>query len=239
MDICCIHIYIYTNLNILQKYRITFKFLQRHAPSINTIFIYHNFHITACHHIFVADAEATFSYQSDFPHKRFNNAGSVVMSWWRFHAKWSKKHQMDTLETFEHFNTLYNIYILTYLINAVRVQKCVQMSEIVDGVMLKGCLNVFIWHVLECGTKRELEISFLAIIKVTSWWARWRVRTPASGLFSQPFVQLQIKENIKVPRHRLCEGNPPVTGGFPAQKASKLMTHHDKYDNALKRVIKK
>ena len=31
----------------------------------------------------------------------------------------------------------------------------------------------------------------------------------------QPFVRVQIKENIKVSRHWLFEGNPPVTGGSP------------------------
>ena len=37
------------------------------------------------------------------------------------------------------------------------------------------------------------------IIIVTSWWARWRLKSPASRLFTQPFVQAQIKENIKAP----------------------------------------
>ena len=57
-------------------------------------------------------------------------------------------------------------------------------------------------------------------ITVTSWWARWRPKSPASGLYARPFVQVQIKENIKAPRHWLCEGNPPVIGEFPAQRAS-------------------
>ena len=35
------------------------------------------------------------------------------------------------------------------------------------------------------------------------------------------FIQAQIKENIKAPRHwPLCAGNSPVTGEFPAQRAS-------------------
>ena len=38
--------------------------------------------------------------------------------------------------------------------------------------------------------------------------------------FAQPFDQAQIKENIKVRRHRLWWGNSPVTGEFPAQRAS-------------------
>ena len=37
---------------------------------------------------------------------------------------------------------------------------------------------------------------------------------------SQPFIQTQIKENIKAPRHWPCVGNSPGTGEFPAQMAS-------------------
>ena len=36
---------------------------------------------------------------------------------------------------------------------------------------------------------------------MTSQWARWRLKSPASRLFTQPFIQTQIKENIKAPRH--------------------------------------
>ena len=41
--------------------------------------------------------------------------------------------------------------------------------------------------------------------------ARWRLKSSASRLFSQPFIQAQVKENIKAPR----AGNSPVTGEFP------------------------
>ena len=34
-----------------------------------------------------------------------------------------------------------------------------------------------------------------------SGWARWRLKSPSSRLFTQPFIQEQIKENIKAPRH--------------------------------------
>ena len=40
-----------------------------------------------------------------------------------------------------------------------------------------------------------------ALITVMSLWARWRLKSPASRLFTQPFNQTQIKENIKAPRH--------------------------------------
>ena len=57
-------------------------------------------------------------------------------------------------------------------------------------------------------------------ITLTSWWPRWRLKSPASGLFTQPFIQMQIKENIKAPRHWPLCGEFTGTGEFPAQKAS-------------------
>ena len=38
-------------------------------------------------------------------------------------------------------------------------------------------------------------------ITMASYWARRRLKSPASQLFTQPFVQVQIKKNIKAPRH--------------------------------------
>ena len=38
-------------------------------------------------------------------------------------------------------------------------------------------------------------------ITVTSFLARLRLNSPASRLFTQAFIQTQIKENIKAPRH--------------------------------------
>ena len=43
--------------------------------------------------------------------------------------------------------------------------------------------------------------SYTYTITVTSGWARWRFKPLASWLFTQPFIQAQIKENIKAPRH--------------------------------------
>ena len=53
----------------------------------------------------------------------------------------------------------------------------------------------------------------------TAFITRWRIKSPASRLFAQAFVQAQVKESIKAPRHWLCEGYPPVTGEFPSQRA--------------------
>ena len=55
---------------------------------------------------------------------------------------------------------------------------------------------------------------------MTSWWARWRLKSPASRLFTQPFIQTQIKENTKAPRHWPLCGEFTGTGEFPAQRAS-------------------
>ena len=59
-------------------------------------------------------------------------------------------------------------------------------------------------------------------------------QSPASRLFSQPFIRAQIKETSKLRVTGLCEGNSPVTGEFPAQRASNAKNifiwwrHHEK-----------
>ena len=82
---------------------------------------------------------------------------------------------------------------------------------------------------------------------MTSKLGRWRLKWPASRLFTQLFIEEQIKENIKAPRHcplcgeftgdkkhcvawwrhqietlsalvAFCAVNSPVTGEFTAQK---------------------
>ena len=48
----------------------------------------------------------------------------------------------------------------------------------------------------------------------------WRLKSPASRLFTQRFIQTQIKENIKAPRHWPLCGEFTETGEFPAQRTS-------------------
>ena len=55
---------------------------------------------------------------------------------------------------------------------------------------------------------------------MTSRWAWWRLRSPASRLFTQLDIQAQIKENTKLRVTGRCAVNSPVTGEFPAQRAS-------------------
>ena len=51
--------------------------------------------------------------------------------------------------------------------------------------------------------------NLLQNITVTSQWVRWRLKSPASRLLTEAFIQAQIKENIKAPRHwPLCGDSP-------------------------------
>ena len=50
------------------------------------------------------------------------------------------------------------------------------------------------------------------IITVTSWWARWRLKSPTSRWLAQTFVQAQTKENIKAERHW------PLWGAFAGDR---------------------
>ena len=42
---------------------------------------------------------------------------------------------------------------------------------------------------------------FSRTFTVTSLWVRWRLKRPASRLFTQPLIRAQIIEHIKAPRH--------------------------------------
>ena len=72
------------------------------------------------------------------------------------------------------------------------------------GIWMRFCncvISIYIWLV-----------SSDLLITVTSQWAPWLLKPPASGLFAQSFVQAHIKEKLRVTD--LWERNPPVTGGF-------------------------
>ena len=64
------------------------------------------------------------------------------------------------------------------------------------------------------------NMCFCHSIAMTSWWPRWRLQSPASRLFTQSFIQTQMKENIKAPRHWPLCGEFTGTGDFPVQRAS-------------------
>ena len=57
--------------------------------------------------------------------------------------------------------------------------------------------------------------------KMPSKWTRWRLKSPASLLFIQPFIQAQIKENIRAPRHW------PVNSPHKGPVTQKMLPFHD------------
>ena len=70
---------------------------------------------------------------------------------------------------------------------------------------------------------------------LTSQWPRWRLKSPASWLFTQSFIRVQIKKNSKAPRHWPLCGEFTRTGEIPAQRASNAENvsiwwrHHDEW----------
>ena len=91
------------------------------------------------------------------------------------------------------------------------------------GIILWRWVNKEAWvcrHYIPWMQKTIATQMSKCCITMTSYWPRWRLKSPASRLFTQPFIQTQIKENIKAPRHwPLCE-EFTGTGEFPAQRAS-------------------
>ena len=55
---------------------------------------------------------------------------------------------------------------------------------------------------------------------MTSQWARWRLKSPASRMFTQLLFRRTSKKTSKLRVTCLCERNSPRTGVFPAQRAS-------------------
>ena len=59
------------------------------------------------------------------------------------------------------------------------------------------------WKCVQYDNNMQIKLAVPCIIHitVTSLWAWWRLKSPGSPLFAQRLVLVQIKENIKAPRH--------------------------------------
>ena len=86
---------------------------------------------------------------------------------------------------------------------------------------------VFLYTVPSIYPPFLLSFFLLVFITMTSQWARLRLKSPTSRLFTQRFIQAQIKENIKAPRHWLCEGNSPVNSTHKGPVTRKLFPFDD------------
>ena len=64
-------------------------------------------------------------------------------------------------------------------------------------------IKIYLYFLSFCNTAKTQVVQILRplIITVTSQWVQWRLKSSASRLFTQPFIQAQIKESIKAPRH--------------------------------------
>ena len=67
---------------------------------------------------------------------------------------------------------------------------------------------------LPVGTRVIQQQAMWNVITLTSQWPRWRLKSPASRLFTQSLIRAQIKENIKAPRHW------PLCGEFTGKQES-------------------
>ena len=126
--------------------------------------------------------------------------------------------------------------------NQHRYNHCVErIKEISDDV---GFSNAYHNHVLiaikrvstawACVRLCEIwvygKLCTDSCITMTSQWVGRRLKSPASRLFTQPFIRAQIKENIKAPHHwPLCgefTGDRwiPRTNGQQSEKCFHLMT---------------
>ena len=59
--------------------------------------------------------------------------------------------------------------------------------------------------------KSNLRLS----ITVTSWWARWRLKSQPHDCLLSRLFRRRSKKTSKLRFTGLCEGNSPVTGEFP------------------------
>ena len=86
---------------------------------------------------------------------------------------------------------------------------------------------VFLYTVPSIYPPFLLSFFLRVFITMTSQWARLRLKSPTSRLFTQRFIQAQIKENIKASRHWLCEGNSPVNSPHKGPVTRKLFPFDD------------
>ena len=70
----------------------------------------------------------------------------------------------------------------------------------------EGSYRISAYAIFSIAYGNRLAVFFYLQIRaysdiVTSLWARRCLKSPAPRLFAQPFVRVQIKENIKAPHH--------------------------------------
>ena len=131
---------------------------------------------------------------------------------------WPRPHDLQQYaedEPMDLFHNQFHDLVIQHLVNIrfdllwwIVIQSCHSFAH--------GTTAQLSWHVGNCDTDWNTQIRaigmltpyrlwahklFMKCITMTSKWVPWRLKSPASRLFTQPFVQAQIIENSKAPRH--------------------------------------
>ena len=98
---------------------------------------------------------------------------------------------------------------------------CLTRAQWVDVAFIQWRHSRDIYRIIISDINRKINFTFI------QWYHYGDVimsaiasKTQVSRLFTQPFIQTQIKERSKLCVTGLCVGNSPGTGEFPAQMAS-------------------
>ena len=130
-----------------------------------------------------------------------------------------------------------------FIADHVRKMRFIYRESILFALMTHHIQNISIakfktgklhcWH---AGVfNMQVQLKNINLITVTWQWAWWRLKSPASWLFTQLFIQAQIEENFKAPCHWPLCVEFISDGEFPAQRASKAENvsiwwrHHVRY----------
>ena len=76
-------------------------------------------------------------------------------------------------------------------------------------------MSMELWNTFLNNIDNMKTIIGATLITVTSKWARKYLKSPESRLFTQPFIQTQIKENIKAPSHWPLSGEDTADRWIP------------------------
>ena len=85
--------------------------------------------------------------------------------------------------------------------NALDLLQSCTKQQIVSQAVLIIRSNTTCYHTSVRVKKAALLHLSYQCITMTSQWVGWRLKSPASRLFTQPFIRAEIKENIKAPCH--------------------------------------
>ena len=97
----------------------------------------------------------------------------------------------------------------------------------------ESCIIICMASYLLCLAEVWCHTFYRFHITMTSQWARWRLKSPASRLFLNCLFSRRSKNTSKLCVTGLCGGSSPVTGEFPVQRVSNAENvsiwwrHHD------------